>query len=71
MNHVKDLFIATYIVLFEGFSSQKKNVVLEQWLDYDTDVETILEISLPEVPRLTYEVRQDPIFSEGGLTVGP
>jgi radical SAM superfamily enzyme YgiQ (UPF0313 family) len=70
-NHVKDLIVATYIVLVGGYSSQKTNIVLEQWLDYDAEAEAIPSISLPEVPRLTYEVRQDPMFSVGVLPAQP
>ena len=58
----KDLIVATYIILFEDFSKHKNNPILEQWLEYDEELNSIKVISVPELLRLTYQVRQESIY---------
>ena len=58
----KDLIVATYIILFEDFSKHKNNSILEQWLEYDEELNSIKVIPVPELPRLTYQVRQESIY---------
>jgi len=61
-HHIKDLIVATYIMLFEGLSKHKDNSTLEQWLEYDEELNSIKMISVPKLPRLTYQVRQESIY---------
>lgn len=54
--HVTDLFSAFYIILIEGISSRSKNR-LKQWMDFDLNSVRDPLIKIPEVSRLTWEVR--------------
>jgi len=62
-NHVKDLFKVFYVFVIEGYTTHKSGGKhLENWLDYEMEEFEINEITLPTLPRLTWESRQDPVF---------
>jgi len=54
--HVIDLFSAFYVILIEGISKRSENR-LREWLDFDLNSVRDPMIRIPEVPRLTWEVR--------------
>jgi len=62
-NHVKDLFVAFYIILVERLSKDSRRD-MRGWLDYE--LEESQERSIPATgrPRLTWEVRQDVVLAE-------
>lgn len=62
-NQIKDLFKVLYVMMIEGYTTHKvSNKYLLDWLDYDNEKFAIKEIRLPKSPRITYQVRQEPVF---------
>ena len=64
LSQIIDLWRVLYVFLIEGFTTHKaKSKNLESWLNFDTETHALKNIPIPEVPRLTYEVRQELIFN--------
>lgn len=63
LNHIKDLFKVLYIFMIEGYTTHKSSSqYLQKWLDFDLNAVSISGIKLPQMPRLTFESRQDEVF---------
>ncbi len=56
-HHLVDLLKAFYIIIVDGIATHKQSR-LNGWLDFDLDAIKTTSIPLPEIPNLTYEVRQ-------------
>ena len=62
---LKDLFTTFLIIFFERFRKKGDAAEWEKWLDYDLKAVLDPTLRLPEIPRLTFEVRQniaEPVF---------